>query len=229
MCDELSARSWSLAEHFKSSQMVESSHWFGKAEAKAKFCSSPSHFPLQLTACLPASPHLLCPSRSARALGAGSACVRADDFCYVAGRLPAARLRCEPQWEPFVLCPLQQSASHPVPQGSLCFFGDSGPWAVMGSAPCARGKFSFQFICLKFSRLHAWPRQSPLDQRLQLGRHWEQDASLQKVQDVGFRLFPGSGSFLGKYKTGFKQTCLPAAHASAVQALQGNQFLCKPC
>lgn len=49
---------------------------------------------------------------------------------------------------------------------------------------------------------------------------WEQEASLQKVLDVGFRLFPGPGSFLGKCKTGFKQMCLTAAHASAVQNLQ---------
>lgn len=87
MRDEQNAKSRSLAEHFKSGQMVESGHWFGKAEAKAKFCSSPSRFSRQLTACLPASPHLLHPSRSTRAPGAGSARVGADDFCYVAGRL----------------------------------------------------------------------------------------------------------------------------------------------
>lgn len=75
---------------------------------------------------------------------------------------------------------------------------------VSSPSHMGQGKFSFQFICLKFGWLHSWPQQSPLGQRLQLGHHWEQDASLQKRQDVGFRLFPGLESFLGKYKTGFK-------------------------
>lgn len=157
MHDERNARNRSLAEHFKSSQMVESGCWFGKVEAKAKFCSSPSCFPLQLTACLPASPHLLRPSCSARAPAARSARVGADDFCYIAGRLHTVHLRCEPLREPFILCPLWQSTSHPIPQCSLYFFGGSGPWAVMGTAPRARGKFSFQFVCLKFGWLYVWP------------------------------------------------------------------------
>lgn len=141
--DELNARSWSLAEHFKTARW--SSRLFGKAEAKAKFCSSPSCFLLQLTTCLPASLHLLCPSHSAHVLGAGSTLIGAVEFYYMAERLHTACLRCQPLWEPFILCLPWQSASHHIPQDSLCSFGDSGPWAVMCPAPCTWGRASLVF------------------------------------------------------------------------------------
>lgn len=136
-----------------------------------------------------------------------------DDLCCVAGSPHAACVRYELLQDPFALCTPWRSAGRPVPQGFLCFFGDSGPWAVTGPAPCAQGKFSFQFICLKFGQLRVWPRRSPLCQRLQLGCHWEQDASLQEVQHVGFWLFPGSRSFLGKVQN----------------RLQANTSSCCPC
>lgn len=118
--DELGARSRSH-EHCESSQMVERSRWSGKAEAKAKFCSFPS--------CFSAAQHLppgLSMSPSPTSLYTMP--WEPGALCYVAGRLHAACLRCEPLQEPFVVCPL---------------------WPV----PCSWSKLSFQFICMECSQL----------------------------------------------------------------------------
>lgn len=102
------------------------------------------------------------------------------------------------------------NAAHPVPQGSCIFFGHSGLWAVTPSSSCACSKFIFQL--LQIWSTSCVTQTGPIGSEAAAWLSWEQEAS-QKVLDVGLGLFLGLGSFLGKYKTGFKLMCLTAAHA----------------
>lgn len=124
------AGSQSLAEHSWKQQMVRTGCWFGKAEAKAKFYSSPSCSFLQLSVWLLASPSLsILPIPLCTCLRAGSTCVGAEGFYSGAGRLHGGPLVC---------------AAHPVPQGS--FLGYSGLWAVTPPSSCACSKFIIQLL-----------------------------------------------------------------------------------
>lgn len=199
--------------------MVGTGCWFGKAETKAKFYSFPSCSFLQLSMCLLASPCLspLLPIPLCTCLGARNTYVGADGFYSGVERLHGSH------WS----VPSGMSAAHPVPQGFCLFFGLSGLWTVTLPFSCARSKFIFQLLI--FGQLHMWPQQAPSGQRLYMVVMGARRPCCRKHLDVGFILFLRLGSFLGKYKIGFKQMCLTAAHASAMQNLQDTSFFCKHC
>lgn len=217
--DELSAGSQSLAEH------IESSRWLGQVAGLKKHrlklnstafphvpCCSSACTSRPLHASLSMLPIPLCTCPKAR-----STCIGPDGFFSGAGRL------CGSHWS----VPSGVNAAHPVPQGSCLFFGHSGLWAVTPPSSCACSKLIFQLLQI-WSASHVTPT-GPFGSEAAAWLSWEQEASLQKVLDVGFRLFPGRRSFLGKYKTSFKLMCLTAAHASAMHNMQDTSSFCKHC
>lgn len=185
--DELSARSQSLAEHSESSRWLEQVAGLEKLRLKLNSAPLP-HVPSCSSACASQPLHVsMLPIPLCTCPGARSTCVGADGFCSGAGRLHGSHCS----------VPSRVSAAHPVPQDSCLFSGHSGLWAVTPPSSCACSKFIFQLLQI-WSASRVTPA-GPIMSEAAAWLSWEQEASLQKVLDIGFMLFPGLGSFLGKY------------------------------